>query len=218
MRKIRLSTHDSIKKRRGELVNSVTHLVGSTVALAAAVVLVVLASTQGDPWKVVSFSIYGFSLFTLYLISTLYHSLRGNAKRVFRILDHQAIYLLIAGTYTPFTLIPLRGAWGWSLFGAIWGIAVFGFVLDALPQKGKRILPVIIYVAMGWMVLIALNPMLQNLPPQGLKWLAYGGGFYTAGIVFFALSDKFTYAHGIWHLFVLAGSISHFVSIFVYVL
>ncbi|WP_455210193.1 PAQR family membrane homeostasis protein TrhA [Kaarinaea lacus] len=217
MRKTKRSKHNNFKER-GELVNSITHLVGAAVALAAAVVLVILASTKGDPWKVVSFSIYGFSLFTLYLISTLYHSLRGNAKQVFQILDHQAIYLLIAGTYTPFTLVPLRGAWGWSLFGTIWGIAVFGFVLDALPQKGRRILPVIIYVAMGWMVLIALKPMLQNLPPQGLSWLAYGGVFYTAGIVFFALSDKFTYAHGIWHLFVLAGSISHFVAIFVYVL
>lgn len=217
MRKMKPSKHD-IAKDRGELVNSITHLIGATLALAAAAVLVVFASTQGDPWKVVSFSIYGFALFTLYLVSTLYHSLRGNAKQIFRILDHQAIYLLIAGTYTPFMLVPLRGAWGWALFGTIWGIAVFGFVLDALPQKGRRIVPVIIYVAMGWMVLIALNPMLQNLPPQGLKWLAYGGGFYTVGIVFFALSSKFTYAHGIWHLFVLAGSISHFTSIFIYVL
>ncbi len=203
---------------RGEFVNSITHFLGAAVALAAAVVLVVFASTQGDPWKIISFSIYGFALFTLYVISTLYHSMRGNAKKVFRILDHQAIYLLIAGTYTPFTLVPLRGAWGWALFGIIWVIAVFGFVLDALPQKGKRILPVIIYVAMGWMVLIALKPMLQNLPPEGLRWLAYGGGFYTTGIVFFALSKKFLYAHGIWHLFVLAGSVSHFVSIFLYVL
>jgi hemolysin III len=203
---------------RGEFVNSITHLLGATVALAAAVTLVIFASAQGDPWKIIAFSIYGFALFTLYVISTLYHSLRGNAKKVFRILDHQAIYLLIAGTYTPFTLVPLRGAWGWALFGIIWGIAVFGFVLDALPQKGKRILPVIIYVAMGWMVLIALKPMLENLPSEGLRWLAYGGGFYTIGIVFFALSKKFTYAHGIWHLFVLAGSISHYVAIFVYVL
>lgn len=203
---------------RDEFVNSITHLLGAAVALASAVVLVVFASTQGDPWKIISFSIYGFALFTLYVISTLYHSLRGNAKKVFRILDHQAIYLLIAGTYTPFTLVPLRGAWGWALFGVIWGIAVFGFVLDALPQKGKRILPVIIYVAMGWMVLIALKPMLQNLPSEGLRWLAYGGGFYTIGIVFFALSEKFLYAHGIWHLFVLAGSVSHYVSIFLYVL
>jgi hemolysin III len=203
---------------RGEFINSITHLLGASVALAAAVVLVTLACAEGDPWKIVSFSIYGFALFTLYVISTLYHSLGGNAKRVFRILDHQAIYLLIAGTYTPFTLVPLRGAWGWALFGIIWGIAVLGFVLDALPQKGKRILPVIIYVAMGWMVLIALKPMLQNLPSEGLKWLALGGGFYTVGIVFFALSKKFLYAHGIWHVFVLAGSVSHFAAIFIYVL
>jgi hemolysin III len=204
---------------RGERFNTLTHLIGATLALAGMVILIVFASLQGDPWKIVSYSIYGFSLFTLYLVSTLYHGLRGKAKNVFYVLDHQAIYFLIAGTYTPFTLVTLNGAWGWSLFGAIWGIAIVGFVLDALPvvRRGKRILPVIIYVAMGWLVVIALEPLLQELPEQGFKWLLYGGLLYTGGIVFYALSGIFTYAHGIWHLFVLAGSISHYTAILMYV-
>ncbi|WP_455219139.1 PAQR family membrane homeostasis protein TrhA [Kaarinaea lacus] len=204
---------------RGETFNTLTHLVGAALALAGVVILIVFASLQGDPWKIVSFSIYGFSLFTLYLVSTLYHGLQGRAKNVFFVLDHQAIYLLIAGTYTPFTLVTLNGAWGWSLFGTIWGIAITGFVLDALPaiRKGKRILPVFVYVIMGWLVVIALDPLLQELPEQGFKWLLYGGLLYTGGIVFYALSSKFTYAHGIWHLFVLAGSMSHFITILVYV-
>ena len=204
---------------RGERFNTLTHLIGAALALAGMVSLIVFASLQGDPWKIVSYAIYGFSLFTLYLVSTLYHGVRGKAKNVFYVLDHQAIYFLIAGTYTPFTLVTLNGAWGWSLFGAIWGIAALGFVLDALPavRKGKRILPVFIYVIMGWLVVVALDPLLQELPEQGFKWLLYGGLLYTGGIVFYALSGKFTYAHGIWHLFVLAGSISHYTTILVYV-
>jgi hemolysin III len=203
--------------QRDEVVNSLTHLIGAAAALAGLVIIVVFASLKGDPWSIVSFSVYGVTLFTLYLISTLYHSLEGRAKNVFRILDHQAIYLLIAGTYTPFTLVTLRGAWGWALFGVIWGVAIFGFILDALPQKGLRIVPVAIYILMGWIVVIALDPLLENLPVTGFKWLAVGGVLYTSGIVFYALSDKFTYAHGIWHLFVLAGSVCHYVAIFLYV-
>ena len=203
---------------KDEIVNSLTHLLGAAAALAGLVVIVVFASMKGDPWRIVSFSIYGTTLFSLYLISTLYHSLQGRAKKVFRILDHQAIYLLIASTYTPFTLVTLRGAWGWALFGVIWGVAIVGFILDALPQKGLRIIPVIIYILMGWLVVIALDPLLENLPEAGFKWLAFGGVLYTAGIVFYALSDRFTYAHGIWHLFVLGGSVCHYVSILFYVL
>lgn len=204
---------------RGESFNTITHLIGAVFALAGAVVLVVFASLKGDPWKIVSFSVYGFCLFTLYLVSTLYHGLNGRAKSVFYVLDHQAIYLLIAGTYTPFTLVTLPGAWGWSIFGVIWGIAIVGFVLDALPvvQRGRRILPVIIYVVMGWTVVIALDPLLQQLPETGFKWLLIGGLLYTGGIIFYALSNKFVYAHGIWHLFVLAGSVSHYAAILLYV-
>lgn len=204
---------------RGEKLNTLTHLVGAAMALAAVVVLIVHAALQGDPWKIVSFTIYGTALFTLYLVSTLYHGLPGKSKAVFAVLDHQAIYLLIAGTYTPFTLVTLNGAWGWSLFGVIWTIAVVGFVLDTLPavRRGRRILPVIIYVAMGWLIVLALEPLLAALPEQGWKWLLAGGLFYTGGIVFFVLSGKYIYAHAIWHLFVLAGSISHYLTIFSYV-
>lgn len=203
----------------GELFNTLTHLVGAVLALAAAVVLVVFASLKGEPWKIVSFSVYGVCLFALYLFSTLYHATSGKTKRFFSILDHQAIYLLIAGTYTPFTLITLKGAWGWSIFGTIWGIALAGVILESFPVRGKlkTIISVITYVTMGWIVLIALQPLLQNLQFAGFIWLLIGGLFYSVGVVFYAFSSKYTYAHGIWHLFVLAGSACHYVSILFYV-
>jgi hemolysin III len=203
--------------KKGEQFNSITHLIGAAAALAALVVLVVAASLQGDPWKIVSFSIYGATLLLLYVSSALYHSLRGKAKDVFRKLDHHAIYLLIAGTYTPFTLVTLRGAWGWSLFGVIWGLAVLGIVVDSLPQKGLRILPVVIYLLMGWLVLMALKPLLQALPSMGFVWLLVGGLFYTGGVVFYALDERVRHFHGIWHLFVLMGSISHYITVLFYV-
>jgi hemolysin III len=166
----------------------------------------------------VSFSIYGATLFLLYLISTLYHGLpTGRAKHVFRILDHQAIYLLIAGSYTPFTLVTLDGIVGWWLFGAIWGMAVLGLVLDALPRRGARVLPLIIYFVMGWLILLAIKPLLASLPRAGFIWLLTGGLLYTSGIVFYALDRRYPWMHGVWHLFVLAGSISHYVAILIYV-
>ena len=201
----------------GERFNSFSHLAGAVLALAGKVVLIVIAARQGDPWKIVSFSVYGACLLSLYASSTLYHSLRHRAKAVFRRLDHLAIYLLIAGTYTPFALVTLRGAWGWSLFGAIWGLAAAGMTLEFLPRRGARILPVVIYVLMGWLVLIALKPLLQALPWAGFVWLLLGGLFYTFGIIFYALDAKLRHAHGIWHLFVLAGSISHYLAILLYV-
>jgi hemolysin III len=203
--------------KKGEQFNSITHLIGAAAALAGLVILVVAASLQGDPWKIVSFSIYGATLLLLYVSSALYHSLRGKAKDVFRKLDHHAIYLLIAGTYTPFTLVTLRGAWGWSLFGVIWGLAVLGIVVDSLPQKGLRILPVVIYLLMGWLVLMALKPLLQALPSMGFVWLLVGGLFYTGGVVFYALDERVRHFHGIWHLFVLMGSISHYITVLFYV-
>ncbi len=206
---------------QGEKLNGITHLLGAVAALAGTVVLVVLASMQGDPWKIVSFSLYGTTLFVLYIFSTLYHSLRGRAKQFFQKLDHIAIYLLIAGTYTPFTLVTLRGALGWSLFSVIWGLAAVGIIWEVLPNKGKnrnpRILSVIIYIIMGWLVLIALDPLIDNLTSIGMALLAAGGVFYTIGMVFYALSDKMRHAHGIWHLFVLAGSVSHYFTILLYV-
>ncbi|MEO6147757.1 MAG: hemolysin III family protein [Sulfuriferula sp.] len=202
---------------QGERFNSYSHLLGAVLAAGGAVVLIVLAAGQGNPWKIVSFSVYGTMLLLLYLFSTLYHSLRGRAKDVFRKLDHYAIYLLIAGTYTPFTLVTLRGAWRWSLFGVIWGMAVLGIVVDSLPWGKRRILPVVIYLAMGWLALIALKPLLNALPHAGFAWLLAGGVFYTVGVVFFALERWIKHGHGIWHLFVLAGSACHYFAILFYV-
>jgi hemolysin III len=203
---------------KGERFNSISHLVGAVLALAGAVVLVVVASRDGDTRRIVSFSIYGATLFLLYLISTLYHGLpTGRAKHVFRVLDHQAIYLLIAGSYTPFTLVALDGIVGWRMFGAIWGMAVLGLLLDALPRRGTRVLPFFIYFVMGWLILLAINPLLAALPRTGFIWLLTGGILYSSGIVFFALDHRYPWMHGVWHLFVLAGSISHYVAILVYV-
>lgn len=201
----------------GERFNSISHLIGAVAALVGLVVVVVIAAQQDDPWKIVSFSIYGTTLFLLYTISTLYHSLRGRAKRIFRKLDHLSIYLLIAGTYTPFTLVTLRGVWGWTLFGIIWGLALMGMALEALPQKGSRILSVGVYVLMGWLVLAAIKPLLAALPLAGFIGLLLGGIFYTGGIVFYLFDEKVRYFHGIWHLFVLAGSVSHYLTILLYV-
>ena len=201
----------------GERFNSISHLVGAVAALAGLVVVVVVAAQQGDPWKIVSFSIYGTTLFLLYTISTLYHSLQGKAKRIFRKLDHLSIYFLIAGTYTPFTLVTLRGAWGWTIFGIIWGLTLFGIVLETLPQKGNRILSVVVYVLMGWLVLVALKPLLEALPLAGFVWLLMGGVFYTGGLAFYLFDEKVRHFHGIWHLFVLAGSVSHYLTILLYV-
>lgn len=201
----------------GERLNSVTHLLGTALAAAGAAVLVVLAARQGDPWKIVSFSIYGAMLFALYALSTLYHSARGKVKDVLRKLDHCSIYLLIAGTYTPFTLVTLRGAWGWSLFGVIWGLAALGIAQEAWLAKGPRILSVVIYILMGWLSVIAVQPLIAALTPAGFAWLAAGGLFYTGGIIFYALDEKLRHGHGIWHVFVLAGSASHYLAILFYV-
>ena len=202
----------------GERFNSISHLVGAALALAGGVVLVVVASQGGDTRRIVSFSIYGTTLFLLYLVSTLYHCLRpGRAKHVFRVLDHQAIYLLIAGSYTPFTLVALDGLVGWRMFGAIWSLAVLGLVLDALPRRGMRVLPSIIYLVMGWLIVLAINPLLAALPTAGFVWLLAGGLLYSSGIVFYALDRRYPWMHGVWHLFVLAGSVSHYVAILVYV-
>ncbi len=201
----------------GERFNGITHLMGAVVAVAGATVLVMLAARLGDPWKIVSFSVYGAMLFALYTLSTLYHSTRGKLKRVFQKLDHCSIYLLIAGTYTPFTLVTLRGAWGWSLFGVIWGLAALGIAQEAWLGKGARVLSVVIYVLMGWLSVIAVKPLIVALTPAGFAWLAAGGLFYTGGIVFYALDEKLRHGHGIWHLFVLAGSASHYLAILLYV-
>ena len=202
----------------GEKFNALTHLVGAVLALSGSVVLIVLAALDGDPWKVVSFSIYGLTLVLLYSLSAAYHSLRGRAKNILRKLDHHSIYLLIAGSYTPFCLVTLRGPWGWSLLGIVWGLAALGILQERRPKSRTRMLSMLIYVVMGWMALVALVPLLQTLGPAGFAWVAAGGLFYTIGLVFYKLDTRLTHAHGIWHLFVIVGSISHYIAILRYVL
>lgn len=201
---------------KAERFNSISHLVGAALALAGAAVLVSVAAMDGDSRKILSYSVYGLTLFLLYLFSTLYHSLDGRAKRVFRVLDHQAIYLLIAGTYTPFTLVALDDSPGLWMFGTIWALAVFGIILDALPSKGRRVVPIIIYLAMGWLCLFALDSIVDALPPAGFRWLLAGGILYTSGILFYVLDHRYPWCHGVWHLFVLAGSASHYFTILLF--
>lgn len=201
---------------RGERLNSITHLVGAAAALAGLVVLLYFATQQGDAIKTLSLTVYGVSLFLLYLFSVLYHSFRGRWKAIFRKLDHVAIYLLIAGTYTPFMLISLEGPWGWSMFGVIWGLAVFGILLDTLPKRRQEVLAIIVYILMGWLCVIAVRPLLTALSTEGFLWLLAGGLFYTFGIIFYVL-DHIRHFHGVWHLFVLAGSVCHYLAILLYV-
>jgi len=201
----------------GERFNSYSHLAGAIMAIAGVAVLVVTASLTGDPWRIASCSIYGTTLVLLFTFSTLYHSLKGRAKHVFRKLDHISIYLLIAGTYTPFTLVTLHGGWGWSLFGVVWGLAGAGIVLDALHRTGTRALQVTIYLVMGWLMLAAMPQLVAALPAGGIDWLVAGGLFYTVGTVFYGIDERMRHAHGIWHLFVLAGSVSHYFAVLLYV-
>ena len=201
----------------GERLNGYTHFVGAVLALTGATVLVVLASLKADPWRITSFAIYGVSLVLLYVASTLYHSVRGPAKAVWRKLDHCSIYLLIAGTYTPFALVTLNGPWGWSLFGAIWGLAVLGIVQECWLARGARVSSLVIYVVMGWLALIAAVPLLDALGWKGFLWVAAGGAIYTVGIVFYVFDERVRHFHGVWHLFVLGGSATHFGAIAAYV-
>ncbi len=202
---------------RGERFNVYSHLAGTALALTGATVLIVLGALRADPWKTVSFAVYGATLILLYGISTLYHSTRGRAKEVFRKLDHCAIYLLIAGTYTPFTLVTLRGPWGWSIFGVVWGLALLGVVQEFFLGKGARLLSLVIYVTMGWVALVAVVPLIDALGFAGFAWVAAGGVVYTAGIVFYLFDERFRHWHGIWHLFVVAGSVVHYLAILLYV-
>jgi hemolysin III len=201
----------------GERLNGYTHLAGAVLALAGTTVLVVMAALKADPWRIASFAIYGATLTLLYVVSTLYHSLRGGAKDVFRKLDHCSIYLLIAGTYTPFTLVTLNGAWGWTLFGIVWGLALVGIVQEVWFASGARKTSLAIYLLMGWVALVALAPLGAALGWVGVAVLAGGGLFYTIGIVFYLYDERVRHFHGVWHLFVLAGSATHYAAIAAYV-
>ncbi|MEO8410669.1 MAG: hemolysin III family protein [Propionivibrio sp.] len=202
----------------GERFNAWTHLVGAIMAVTGSVALIVMSASLGDPWKIVSTSIFGATLILLYTTSTLYHSLRGRAKIVLRKLDHLSIYLLIAGTYTPFCLVTLRGVWGWSLFGIVWGLALVGMLQEIKPRSEARVMSLVIYALMGWVVIIAVRPLMTHLSTAGFVWLAAGGLLYTVGIVFYAFDERFRHWHGIWHLFVIGGSLAHYVAIANYVI
>ncbi|MBN1007639.1 PAQR family membrane homeostasis protein TrhA [Amphritea pacifica] len=201
-----------------ERFNSISHLIGAALALVGAVALVLIGLRRGDLYHIVAFSLYGTTLFLLYSISTIYHGLPpGRAKRIFRMLDHQAIYLLIAGSYTPFMLITLKNTVGWWMFGAVWSLAILGVVLVARPKRGRRVLPMTLYFVMGWLILLAIKPLLAVLPAAGFLWLLTGGILYSSGILFYALDHRSPWMHGVWHLFVLGGSISHYIAILVYI-
>jgi len=213
-------TAKSIKfyTRGEEIANSITHGIGAGLSIAGLSVLVVLASMHGDVWRVVSFSIYGATLVILYLASTIYHGLpESKAKNIFQIIDHISIYLLIAGTYTPLMLVNLKGGWGWSIFGIIWGLAVLGITLKAIFLNRFEKLSVIIYVIMGWICIIALKEMLIKISLPGLIWLGAGGILYTSGIALYVWKTL-PYNHAIWHLFVIAGSICHYFTILFHIL
>lgn len=201
-----------------ERLNTASHFVGAALALAGLVVLVVRASELGDPWKIISFSVYGVTLTALYVFSTLYHASSGKAKAILQKFDHCAIYFLIAGTYTPFTLVTLRGDWGWSLFGIIWGLAIIGTLQEILVITMRRMLSVFIYLLMGWLVIIAIRPLVRVLPVAGIALMIAGGLSYTVGVVFYSLDKKISYGHETFHCFVLAGSICHYLAIILYVL
>ncbi|WP_339544081.1 PAQR family membrane homeostasis protein TrhA [Pseudomonas sp. RA_35y_Pfl2_P32] len=202
----------------GERFNAWSHLFGAVAAFVGVVWLLVVASLDGSPWKIVSVAIYGVTLLVLYSVSTVYHSVRGRAKVIMQKVDHLSIYLLIAGSYTPFCLVTLRGPWGWSLFGIVWALAVIGMLQEIKPRSEARILSLVIYAVMGWIVLVAVKPLIAALGTAGFAWLATGGVFYTVGIIFFALDSRLRHAHGIWHLFVITGSLLHFVAILLYVI
>jgi len=200
-----------------EIANSVSHGIGFALAVAAIPVLVVAAVPHGAR-AVVGVTVFASTAALLYLASTLYHAIsHPGAKRVLRVFDHSAIYLLIAGTYTPFTLNVLRGAWGWSLFGAVWGLAVIGVIIKSTRGFGVRGLSTALYLAMGWLVLVAIRPLVTAVPAWGLFWLITGGVAYTAGTVFYS-AKQMRYAHFVWHLCVLAGTACHFVAVLRYTL
>ena len=197
----------------GERLNSITHLVGAVLSVAGLATLVTMGALDGDAYKVVSFSVYGAMLFVLYAISTLYHSVsHPRLKAILQKCDHSAIYLLIAGSYTPFTLVTLRGPWGWSLFGVVWGLAMAGIVFKFWFVERFGFLSTTVYLLMGWLVVIAARPALSHVPASGLIWLAAGGLYYTAGVIFYA-SKRIPYAHVIWHVFILAGSTCHYFAV-----
>ena len=200
-----------------EVAHSVTHGIGLLAAVAGLVVLLYLAAGTGDPWRITACAIYATTLVLLYAASTLYHALSATrARRVLRVLDHSAIFLLIAGTYTPFALVSLRGPWGWTLLVIVWGLAVLGVTAKAVFGARWPIISTALYIGMGWVVVVAVRPLVQHVPPAGIAWLLAGGLAYTGGVVFYAWT-RLRYSHAIWHVFVLAGSVCHYIAVVLYV-
>lgn len=199
--------------KKEEIANSITHGIGATLSLAALVILIVYASLYGNAWHIVSFSLFGTTMLLLYVFSTLVHSLPiGKAKKVFEILDHAGIYFFIAGTYTPFLLVALRGALGWTLFGIIWGLAIFGTVFKAFFVDRFVKLSTILYIVIGWLIVVAWKPLVASVSTKGIVFLVIGGVLYSFGAIFYVWKG-FKYHHAIWHLFVVAGSIMHFFAV-----
>jgi hemolysin III len=201
-----------------EVANAITHGIGAFLSIVALVILVVSASIYGNTWQIVSAAIYGFSMVFLYTMSTLYHSIRGGKfKDILNQFDHSAIFLLIAGTYTPITLVGLQGAWGWSIFGVIWALALAGIVCKVFFMEQTFKFSSFFYLAMGWMFLVAIKPMIDRLPSASLYWLLAGGFFYSVGVVFYLWRNK-KFMHSVFHLFVLGGTVCHFFSIYGYII
>ncbi|WP_075979987.1 PAQR family membrane homeostasis protein TrhA [Bacillus massilinigeriensis] len=204
--------------KQEEIANSITHGIGMALSIAALVILIVFSSLYGTAWHVVSFTIFGVTMVILYTSSTMLHSLpAGKAKDVFEILDHSSIYFFIAGTYTPFSLVTIKGALGWTLFGIIWGLAIAGTVFKCFFVKKYLFTSTILYVVMGWLIVIAWKPLLENLSFEGLIFLVIGGVLYTIGAIFYVW-PAFKYHHAVWHLFVMAGSAAHFFCVLLYLL
>lgn len=202
---------------KGERFNSYSHLIGTVFAIMGFILLMESTIGQHDVWKVVSFSIYGSTLILVYGISTIYHSHRGPYKTLLRKLDYLSIYIFIAGSYMPFSLVTLRDHGGWWIFSVIWSLAVIGILLEYVPQRGKRYTSIPIYLGMGWLILWMVRPLIENLGAEGTCYLALGGFLYSAGILFYIFDTKFQHFHGIWHLFVLAGSICHYLVVLIFV-
>ena len=204
--------------KKEELANSLTHGLGTLLGVTALIVLLIFSAMRGTTSHIVSSAIYGSTLIILYGASTLYHAVQSpNAKRILQKIDHSSIFILIAGTYTPFTLVSLRGAWGWSLLGLIWGLAIIGVILELAPKKRYKKISIALYLSMGWLIIVAIKPMIENVETDGLLLLLAGGIVYSLGIIFY-IWKSFPFNHAIWHLFVLAGSTLQFFAVFYYVL
>lgn len=210
----KIETRDVVE----ELANGITHGIGLALSVVGLIALVALAIARGDAWHIAGCTTFGVTLVLLYAASTMYHTLHApRLKRILKVFDHTAIFLLIAGTYTPFTLVNLRGFWGWVLFALVWSLGIFGIVWKMFNAERFPIVSTLLYIAMGWIVLIAVKPLLAAVPLSGIAWLLAGGLFYMVGVLFYAVK-RVPYNHAIWHVFVMGGSICHYFAVMFYVL